>query len=71
MDSTQEPRLTFGPMVPFGPGMEPFETPEWVAVGDRRFTWDPEQGCYPGLYIEPVDHDGTLTAESYFEIEED
>ncbi|AUX83201.1 hypothetical protein PBI_PEPPINO_51 [Microbacterium phage Peppino] len=71
MDSTQEPRFTFGPMVPFGPGMEPFETPEWVEVEGRRFVWDPEQGCYPGLYIEPAGPNDSLTQESYYEIEED
>ncbi|WIC89610.1 hypothetical protein SEA_GARDENB_52 [Microbacterium phage GardenB] len=75
MDSTSapqpQPQPTFGPMVPFGPGMEGFETPEWVEIAGRRFPWDAEQGTYVGLYIEPVDHDGTLTADSYYEIEED
>ncbi|QDP44723.1 hypothetical protein STANKTOSSA_51 [Microbacterium phage Stanktossa] len=69
MTHTPQSKPTFGPMVPFGPGMEPFETPEWVEVEGRRFPWDPEQGCYVGLYIEPAYGD-TLTEDSYWEIEE-
>ncbi|QDF16014.1 hypothetical protein H3N89_gp49 [Microbacterium phage MonChoix] len=68
------PIPTFGPLVPWGePEMEPFTTPAWVEIEGRRFTWDPETGCYPGLYIEPGLNDmaQSLTADSYYEIEED
>lgn len=73
MNSNQNPQpLTFGPMVSFGPDMDDFETPSTVTVGDRVFTWYPEQGGYldadgVNLYIEQADNDGTLTVESYWE----
>ena len=58
--------LVLGPLVPF---MEDFTTPAWVEVEGERFTFDAEQGCYPGIYVEPVMSDGTLTEEAYYEIE--
>lgn len=75
MDTTTNahglPTPTFGPEVPFGsPEMEPFTTAEWIEIEGRRFTWDPEQGTYPGLYVEPWMTDGTLTADIYYEIED-
>ena len=75
MTTTPEstPRFYFGSPVPFGPDMEEFSTPAFVEIAatGQRFHWDPEQGCYEGLYIEPgFDGDGhSLTQESYFEIE--
>ena len=42
---------------------------------DQVFTWDPETGEYldkerNALYIEPVNHDGLITSNSYFEVPE-
>lgn len=62
--------IKFGKLVPFGEGMPECTTPETVTVEGRTFTWDPIEMCYPGLYIEPADSDGTLTQDSYYEIEE-
>ena len=63
------PPLVLGPMVPWGVKfMEPFTTPAWVSVAGRRFPWNPEQGCYEGIHVEPVDNDGNLGPTSYYEV---
>lgn len=66
-----QPTFVFGPMVQWDTAdMAEFQTPEWVEVEGRRFMWNPAQGAYDGLYIEPGLNDGTLTQDSYYEIED-
>lgn len=71
-NSHGDPIPTFGPMVPYGDLVPGFETPEWIEIEGKRYPWDPSNGAYKGLYIEPLNDDGDLDPyESYYEIEED
>lgn len=69
---TDKQKLTLGPLITVI-DVETFEfqVPEWIIAEGTKFVWDSESSCYPGLYIEPVNHNGLLTEDSYYEIEED
>lgn len=71
MNSTDNPQtITFGPLV--SSEILGFETPSTIEIASRVFYFNEEEGCYydadgVDLYIEPADHSGVLTQDSYWE----
>ena len=67
MTNMPEEKLQLGPMV-FSEALG-IETPAFLTVQRQTFFWSEQGGCYEGLYVEPDDNDGTISPDSYYEIE--
>ncbi|AUX83391.1 hypothetical protein FDJ34_gp53 [Microbacterium phage Eleri] len=46
-----------------------FTSPAWIEAEGRRFYFDLEEFYYPGLYVEPIDNDGNIGPDSYWEFD--